>query len=1165
MNMKFKYFAIALVAPFLLACQQLVEDVPASSPAVSFERESQNVPAAASDVTVNLSANCDWTISSGADWLQVTPLSGTRATTSVTLSIGENTVEDTPRTGELTLTAKGVTATLKISQAAPVGPVPPGTAIYNAEDFKTFLELASSFTAADETKIYNDINLGGITIAPIVSYAGVLNGQGNKVYNFKVEGQETTTGLFLLNSGTIKDIVFGTQNGSVYDGVSEIAAANGKGGYFTGLVAENAGTLDGVTSYVKVKFVAAASDAEVGVGGLVGHATIGSVVKNCVNKAVIDASGTLTQVTDLGGIVGFMDAADAEVQSCSNEVALTVSVPVKKVVHMGGIVGRINGAATVNDCHNRAPVAYEQAEAPSTWMSVGGVVGSDYNGGIITNCSNVAAVSSNLQQVTRIGGILGVMNTGGLVSSCTNKGQVEIAQASPNNNWQAAGGIVGFQEKSATDLDNIIKDNTNMGAVKVTVENATTHVNAVGVGGILGEGSLKFSVTGNTNVGAVSVKNTGTGVVHAGGIYGSLFKNTAPIFDENNVNSGSVTAEGANATAGGIMGYIAPASGGDANKVTLTFLNDKNTGDVVCSNAAGTGSIAGVNGNGKLVGSRVGGTVNGTAVTAANLTALIQGSSSTGTYEDAVSEGDAPVTGKGLKNADDLKAFMTASSYDEWLDGGVVKVLANIDASSIENFQMAEVPAGLVVDGDGHSIYNIKAVSSGKTTGMFLVNNGTLKNLKFGTKDGLTYDGVSTVSAADGQGGSFTGLVAENNGTLEGITTYVTVNFVAVSASAEVGVSCLVGHAGESSVVKNCINRATLNASGNPTQITDLGTIVGFMDKAGASVTGCSNEADVTVTMPVKKVLHIGGLIGRINGKVTVEDCHNKAAVAYDQKEAPSTWMSIGGVIGSNYNGGEISACTNKGALSANTLQVVRIGGIMGVLNKSGVVRDCVNEGTVTLTQEANANWQSAGGIIGFQEASQTNEKDNIISGNTNKGAVTVTVENTTTHANKVAAGGILGEGSMALDVRNNTNTAAVKVTNKAAGPVYAGGIYGALIKNPVEILSTGNVNTGSVSASTFDNAAAMAGGVIGYIAPLSGTDANTVSLTLSLEKNTGAVTCANAAAAGSIAGNNASGTLDKCIAGGSVNGTNLTAANLNDLVQGSGSQGIASGTTLPQ
>ena len=520
----------------------------------------------------------------------------------------------------------------------------------------------------------------------------------------------------------------------------------------------------------------------------------------------------------------------------------------------------------------------------------------------------------------------------------------------------------------------------------------------------------------------------------------------------------------------------------------------------------------------------------------------------------------AVVTEGNIANAEQLKTFLSAATTE---DTKSYRLVADIDCAG--NTLPAAAGFGGVFDGQSHKVFNFKVSVDGATTGLFLSNAGTIKNVIFGSKDGENYDGVSEIAAVEGKGGSFTGLVADNNGTLENIKTFVTVNFKAVAASAEVGVSCLAGHAGATSVIKNCVNKATLNASGTPTQYVDMGTIVGFMDKAGATVSGCSNEAKQTITLEVKKVLHIGGVIGRINAVVTVEDCANKADIAYDQKVKPSQWMSIGGVIGSNYNGGIITGCSNKGAVSANTLQVVRIGGIMGVLNKSGAVRDCVNEGTVNLTQAANANWQSAGGIIGFQEASQTNEKDNIISGNTNKGAVTVTVENTTTHANKVAAGGILGEGCLALDVQNNTNTAAIKVTNAAAGTVYAGGIFGALIKNKYEITSTGNVNTGSVSASTSDNAAAMAGGVVGYIAPSSGGDANTVSLTLSLEKNTGAVTCANAAAAGSIAGNNASGTLDKCIAGGSVNGTALTAANLNDLVQGSGSQGTASGTTLPQ
>ncbi len=1174
--MKFKYIATAILAlSSLFACKQLVEDVPGSTPTVKIDRPTLNVPAAASDLMVTFEANVDWTATCDVDWIQFDPKSGTRATQTMTLSVAENTVEETPRSGKITIRVEGgEPAEITIAQAAPAGPVPPGTALYNADDFKTFLELAPSFTALDETKVYNDIDLGGATIKPVSAYSGVFDGQDHKIYNFKVAADAATPGLFLSNSGTIKNVTFGSQDGKSYDGVSEIAAAEGKGGSSTGLVAVNNGLLDNVHTFAKVIFAAReGADTKFGVGGLVGTAGSTeagpSVIQNCSNHATIETSGTIVVETSFGGVLGYIPAAGSQVLNCTNDANLSVGIKVAKVVMMGGVVGRSDVSAVFDKLVNNGDVSYVQEVAPSTWMSIGGVVGTMYKGCKLTASVNNGAVSSNNQQVVRIGGILGVMNTGGEVSGCTNKGTVVLNQADPNNNWQAAGGIVGFQEKSGNnDKDNVIKDNVNMGNVSMSIENATTHANGVGVGGILGMGSLQLSITGNTNSADVAVVNRGAGAVHAGGICGSLIRNPSETQAGDNVNTGTVSASTSDdkaATAGGVVGYIAAATGSDANAGLQVFTNDKNTGDVVCANTAGAGSIAGINGNGKLVDSKVGGTVNGTAVTDANLTALIQGSASTGTYENPTAEGSAPITGKGIKTADDLKAFMTATSYDEWMDGGVVKVLANIDASSIENFQIAEIPASLVVDGEGHSIYNIKSVSGETKTGIILVNNGTVKNLKFGTKDGLTYDGVSAVSAAEGKGGSFTGLVAENNGTLEGITTFVTVNYVAGTETAENGVSCLVGHAGESSVVKNCVNKATLNASGNTKKIVDFGTIVGFMDKAGASVTGCSNEVDLVVTMPVKMVLHIGGLIGRINNVVTVDDCHNKAAVTYDQKEAPSQWMSIGGVIGSNYNGGIITGCSNKGAVSANTLQVVRIGGIMGVLNKSGAVRDCVNEGTVNLTQAANANWQSAGGIIGFQEASQTNEKDNIISGNTNKGAVTVTVENTTAHANKVAAGGILGEGCQALDVQNNTNTAAIKVTNAAAGAVYAGGIFGALIKNKYEITSTGNVNTGSVSASTSDNAAAMAGGVVGYIAPSSGGDANTVSLTLSLEKNTGAVTCANAAAAGSIAGNNASGTLDKCIAGGSVNGTALTAANLNDLVQGSGSKGTASGTTLPQ
>ncbi len=1166
------YLAILFLSlPFASSCLQQVEAVPESKAVVVFGSEEVAVPASASDLTVAVNANCSWTASTEDSWIQVAPPTGTKATKSITLSIAENTIEETPRSGQVTLTGNGVAAILKVNQAAPAGPVPPGTELYTAEDFMTFLQLAKDFTPTDVTIVFNDIDLKGATIPAVATYSGILEGRNHKIYNFKVASDSESAGLFLTNNGTIKNLIFGSSDGTKYDGVSQIAAADGKGGGSIGLVAVNTGTIENVTNFATIKFVAASVAGKVGIGGIVGTAGVGekgaSVLKNCTNKASILASGTLAQETSIGGVVGYVAAAGTSMESCTNDANLSIGIPVKKVLMIGGVLGKTDNGGTFDKLVNNGEVSYAQEDAPSTWMGIAGVVGAIYKGGILTNATNNGAVSSNLQQVNRIGGILGVLNTGGKVEGCTNNASVTLDQAQPNGNWQAVAGILGFQEKSAAELDNIVAGNTNKGNISVSVENATTHANKVAAGGIVGAACLELSVTNNTNLGDVTVLNKAAGAVYAGGVYGGLYKFPAVIATSGNVNAGKIsatTSDNAAAYAGGVAGYIAGASGSDANKVTISLTNEKNTGDVVCANAATAGSIAGFNGNGKLVDSQVGGTVNGVAVTAANMAALIQGSSSTGTYENPTPLSGGVVEGKGIKNADDLKAFLTASDYSQWSEEGVVRVLADIDASSIESLQIANIAAGVVIDGLGHKIYNIKSVSHEATTGVILVNNGTVKNLYFGTKDGLKYDGVSTVSAAEGKGGDQAGLVAVNNGTLENITTFAAVEFVAGPSSvSEVGVGCLVGETRENSVIKNCVNKAELKVSGVATKQMDFGGLVGFATGT-LQVVDCSNEAPIKITAQVAKVFHFGGLIGRTNGLVSVENCHNRADVTYEQSDAPLTWMSIGGVVGSVYVGGSILNSDNTGAIYSNAQQVVRMGGISGVLNTGGTVAGCVNEGTLTLSQAANGNWQSVGGIVGFQEKSAT-EKDNVISGNTNKGSITVSLENTTTHANKVGVGGIIGEGCLALSVTNNTNTGSVKVTNAAAGAVWAGGIYGALIKHKQEIECSGNTNTGSVTASTSDNAAAAAGGVVGYIAGSSGGDANTVVLTLKNEKSTGSITCGNAEATGAIAGNNAGGALHSCIAGGSVNGTAVTEANLGTLAQGSVSTGTVSGTTLAQ
>ena len=106
--MKFKYIATAILAlSSLFACKQMVEDVPGSTPTVKIDRPTLNVPAAASDLMVTFEANVDWTATCDVDWIQFDPKSGTRATQTMTLSVAENTVEETPRSGKITIRVEG--------------------------------------------------------------------------------------------------------------------------------------------------------------------------------------------------------------------------------------------------------------------------------------------------------------------------------------------------------------------------------------------------------------------------------------------------------------------------------------------------------------------------------------------------------------------------------------------------------------------------------------------------------------------------------------------------------------------------------------------------------------------------------------------------------------------------------------------------------------------------------------------------------------------------------------------------------------------------------------------------------------------------------------------------------------------------------------------------
>lgn len=83
--------------------------------------------------------------------------------------------------------------------------------------------------------------------------------------------------------------------------------------------------------------------------------------------------------------------------------------------------------------------------AGAGYLCIGGIAGQTYSGAKVTGCANRAAVSSDKLQVTRIGGIVGTHNAS-TIDDCSNSGDITLAYTATANNWEAAGGIVGFYD-----------------------------------------------------------------------------------------------------------------------------------------------------------------------------------------------------------------------------------------------------------------------------------------------------------------------------------------------------------------------------------------------------------------------------------------------------------------------------------------------------------------------------------------------------------------------------------------------------------------------------------------------------------------------------------------------------------------------------------------------
>ena len=455
--------------------------------------------------------------------------------------------------------------------------------INDAETFASWVNTGAEYAAAGNVvTLGNNIDISGMEISIIPTFAGTLNGNGktlkiatktaliNKltgvVKDLTVDGsvtwslgEESATGhalaaLALLSSGEItgctnKAAVSFSSTGVVGAPVVAGLVAYQEGGKFSGNV--NYGTISmthagtahvAVDGFNRKPFSVA--------GGLVG-VVVSATVDNCRNEGAVNVKGTdpakIVARHYIGGLVGTPE--DAVIKDCVNKGAVTADFTdaaksAAKQVWVGGIVGGRNGdvktvdGALVDNCKNYGTCTLIAENSVNNYL--GGIAGqatiesgSGFTLQKITNSTNYGKLVKKGAGGCRMGGISGGAAT---LDNCSNEGEIVIENISASG---AVGGLVGYPTQAYHTI-------TNCKSLGKMTSTATAAFAMGGIGGQAGNTAQTWSgCTVNCAVSGQSANLVGMVVGTAKTMKVTITLGTAeaPIKVKGSVNGTAITAD----------------------------------------------------------------------------------------------------------------------------------------------------------------------------------------------------------------------------------------------------------------------------------------------------------------------------------------------------------------------------------------------------------------------------------------------------------------------------------------------------------------------------------------------------------------------------------------------------------------------------------------------
>lgn len=782
------------------------------------------------------------------------------------------------------------------------------TWISNAEELNSLQRVAEKLNDRDALSynyiLKNDIDASGLVDADGNStyntigrgkkaFTGTFDGDGHTIVGLQAEG-----GIFgKLDSGAVVkniNIASSVFTGSTRDSVGAVAAEN-NGGSISG-ISGYGNTIKGSGGYI---------------GGLVGK-NYGGISNSNDHSTVI--AGADTVAGGIAGVNGTKAGIGGTIDNVQSTSAVTTGVlaEFQYASNLGGIVGK-------NEYNINNVSAHGITGKTGNTKTSGGIVGT--NEGRISNAYNESIIHGS----ENIGGVAGNNGTQAANSNMAKLNDVaNAAEIIGDAGSQNIGGLVGMQEHATTNQGRntgAITGCTNVGGM-VSHNTADSYLKNL-------ENSPQATITGITYVGGIVGVNEGeisadnqlnlvnsgkiNGWENVGGIAG---KNSGTIDNVNsNINLYVIDEATRDALKGGTAGIADSAQffGGVTGENVGIITNATNRARVDAAQASYVGGIVGRNtGEGKLLGSSnegfvigknyVGGVIGKNEVAIAGTDKESVGIVNSGTVialaggaGGIIGENNADITYAIMKNEGEVHGNASDDgSKEENGTGGIIGVNdrgATISKSSLMNRVNGNVSG--VANVGGIIGINYGVITGGRDDNdnyykYQIYNNGTIQAGSYDENNG-------TITATAVPEENIGGLLGNNSGTL---TAGYNTGVVKAGQSSNVG-----GIAGTNSGKLDQVFNSVVTVTKTETDATDANgrKLSNYTYTDGGEIRGASN---------------VGGIVGSNTVGGQLSNAYSTTAVAGNSKVANIVGSNAGQVSNiygyaangnTNVNGGNVS------------------------------------------------------------------------------------------------------------------------------------------------------------------------------------------------------------------------------------------------------------------